>query len=266
MWLASVDGAITPADEARIPVTDEGLLRGDGVFEVIRVYGGAPVRLGRAPRAPRPDLRRAAPASRTSTPCAPRRRRCSRRPASPSRCCGSSSRAAAAASRSSSRCPRAGATARVATITYAPTRVLDGLKTLSYAGNMLAVPPREGAGLRRGAARHAARPRARGPDVVVLLGRRTAGCARRRCPRASSTRSPAAKLLRHATSRSARARSTTCAPPRRRSSPRRCARSCRSRRSTTSSCPPAPGPVTRAAHAAFARSSSASSRAADRFT
>src|SRR5205085_3066922 len=28
--------------------------------------------------------------------------------------------------------------ARVATITYAPTRVLDGLKTLSYAANMLA--------------------------------------------------------------------------------------------------------------------------------
>ena len=29
-------------------------------------------------------------------------------------------------------------TARVATVTYSPTRVLDGLKTLSYAGNMLA--------------------------------------------------------------------------------------------------------------------------------
>ena len=30
------------------------------------------------------------------------------------------------------------ASARVATVTYAPNRVLDGLKTLSYAGNMLA--------------------------------------------------------------------------------------------------------------------------------
>jgi branched-chain amino acid aminotransferase len=28
--------------QARIPVTDEGLLRGDGVFEVVRVYGGKP--------------------------------------------------------------------------------------------------------------------------------------------------------------------------------------------------------------------------------
>jgi branched-chain amino acid aminotransferase len=40
--LASVDGVITPADEARIPVTDHGLLRGDGVFEVVRLYGGRP--------------------------------------------------------------------------------------------------------------------------------------------------------------------------------------------------------------------------------
>jgi branched-chain amino acid aminotransferase len=38
--LASVDGDVMPAREATIPVTDEGLLRGDGVFEVIRVYDG----------------------------------------------------------------------------------------------------------------------------------------------------------------------------------------------------------------------------------
>ena len=40
--LASIDGKIMPADEATIPATDEGLLRGDGVFEVIRVYDGKP--------------------------------------------------------------------------------------------------------------------------------------------------------------------------------------------------------------------------------
>ena len=40
--LASVDGAITLASGATIPATDEGLLRGDGVFEVIRVYDGQP--------------------------------------------------------------------------------------------------------------------------------------------------------------------------------------------------------------------------------
>src|SRR5215210_7077147 len=43
--LASLDGAIGPAEEMRIPVTDEGLLRGDGAFEVIRVYGGRPLAL-----------------------------------------------------------------------------------------------------------------------------------------------------------------------------------------------------------------------------
>ena len=45
MWLASIDGAITPTEEALIPVSDEGLLRGDGGFEVLRVYGGRPFAL-----------------------------------------------------------------------------------------------------------------------------------------------------------------------------------------------------------------------------
>jgi branched-subunit amino acid aminotransferase/4-amino-4-deoxychorismate lyase len=39
--LGVLDGRLAPADELTIPVTDEGLLRGDGVFEVIRVYDGA---------------------------------------------------------------------------------------------------------------------------------------------------------------------------------------------------------------------------------
>ncbi len=38
--LASVDGTIGPADAMTVPVTDEGLLRGDGVFEVARLYAG----------------------------------------------------------------------------------------------------------------------------------------------------------------------------------------------------------------------------------
>jgi branched-chain amino acid aminotransferase len=40
--LACVDGVVTEPAAAHIPVTDEGLLRGDGVFEVVRVYGGRP--------------------------------------------------------------------------------------------------------------------------------------------------------------------------------------------------------------------------------
>src|SRR3954463_3545219 len=38
--LVCVDGTVMPAEEATIPATDEGLLRGDGAFEVIRVYDG----------------------------------------------------------------------------------------------------------------------------------------------------------------------------------------------------------------------------------
>jgi branched-chain amino acid aminotransferase len=40
--LACVDGVVMEPAQAHIPVTDEGLLRGDGVFEVVRVYGGRP--------------------------------------------------------------------------------------------------------------------------------------------------------------------------------------------------------------------------------
>jgi branched-chain amino acid aminotransferase len=44
--LASVDGRISPAPEATISITDDGLLRGDGAFEMIRLYGGRPFALG----------------------------------------------------------------------------------------------------------------------------------------------------------------------------------------------------------------------------
>ncbi len=44
--LASVDGRITATAEATIPLKDDGLYRGDGVFEVIRLYGGRPYALG----------------------------------------------------------------------------------------------------------------------------------------------------------------------------------------------------------------------------
>src|SRR4051794_41865079 len=43
--LACLDGVTTPAAEASIPVVDEGFIRGDGVFEVVRVYDGKPYKL-----------------------------------------------------------------------------------------------------------------------------------------------------------------------------------------------------------------------------
>jgi branched-chain amino acid aminotransferase len=44
--LTSVDGRILPTIEACIAADDDGLLRGDGVFEVIRLYAGRPFALG----------------------------------------------------------------------------------------------------------------------------------------------------------------------------------------------------------------------------
>ena len=38
--LISVDGVVTPASEAVLPLPDDGLFRGDGVFEVLRAYRG----------------------------------------------------------------------------------------------------------------------------------------------------------------------------------------------------------------------------------
>jgi branched-chain amino acid aminotransferase len=43
--LASVDGELSPVAEATVPLKDDGLYRGDGVFEVIRLYAGHPFAL-----------------------------------------------------------------------------------------------------------------------------------------------------------------------------------------------------------------------------
>lgn len=43
--LASINGEITPTAEAMIPLKDDGLYRGDGAFEVIKLYDGSPFAL-----------------------------------------------------------------------------------------------------------------------------------------------------------------------------------------------------------------------------
>ncbi|MGH2970212.1 MAG: aminotransferase class IV, partial [Solirubrobacteraceae bacterium] len=135
--LASLDGVIGPAAEARIPVTDEGLLRGDGAFEVARLYGGRPFAIedhyarlertceGLRLQADLEALRREVEALLAEAgPLEALLRivltRGGRRIAT------------------IEPVPHHMPVARVATVTYAPNRVLDGLKTLSYAGNMLA--------------------------------------------------------------------------------------------------------------------------------
>lgn len=43
--LCSIDGSIAPIGESMISVADDGFLRGDGAFEVARLYGGRPFAL-----------------------------------------------------------------------------------------------------------------------------------------------------------------------------------------------------------------------------
>jgi branched-chain amino acid aminotransferase len=127
------------ASSATIPATDEGLLRGDGVFEVVRLYAGrafafeehlqrlersaSNLRLPLDLEAVRSDawrLLRHAGTGRDHellrivvTRGGKRLLLTESLPPTPDR-------------------------VRLATITYAPTRILDGVKSLSYAANMLA--------------------------------------------------------------------------------------------------------------------------------
>jgi branched-chain amino acid aminotransferase len=137
--LASIDGDIMAAEAASISVLDEGLVRGDGVFEVMRLYDGRPFavdehleRMERSARnlrlpldleAVRAEMWRLV-AEAGSGPAHGQLRimvtRGGRRillteplHESPEH-------------------------TRLATVTYAPTRILDGVKSLSYAANMLA--------------------------------------------------------------------------------------------------------------------------------
>jgi branched-chain amino acid aminotransferase len=135
--LASVDGTIGPAEEARIPVADDGLLRGDGAFEVMRLYGGRPF----AGDDHFARLRRSCAGLRLEADFDALR--------------GEVAALLAAAgpieailrivlTRGGRRIaiveplPHRAQVARVSVVRYAPGRVLDGLKTLSYGANMLA--------------------------------------------------------------------------------------------------------------------------------
>jgi branched-chain amino acid aminotransferase len=46
-FFASVNGRVTPAEEARVSVLDNGFTFGDAVYETLRTYAGRPFRLGR---------------------------------------------------------------------------------------------------------------------------------------------------------------------------------------------------------------------------
>jgi branched-chain amino acid aminotransferase len=135
--LASVDGTVTPTAAATVPMKDDGLYRGDGAFEVIRIYDGKPFalgdhldRLGRSAAAIELEFDRAAleaeieglleAAGEVDGQLRLIVTRGGRRIAA------------------TEPIPDHGETLTLATVTYSPTVILNGVKSLSYAANMQA--------------------------------------------------------------------------------------------------------------------------------
>jgi branched-chain amino acid aminotransferase len=137
--LASIDGLVTLASEAMIPATDEGLLRGDGAFEVIRVYDGQAFALEEHLR----RLERSASNLRLPLDVEAVRADAHRLLAHAG---GGADHEALriVITRGGRRLlltepvPEVRESVRLSSITYSPTRLLDGVKSLSYAANMLA--------------------------------------------------------------------------------------------------------------------------------
>jgi branched-chain amino acid aminotransferase len=134
--LAILDGTVMPAHEARLPVTDDGLLRGDAVFEVIRLYGGRPFaldehleRMARSAANLRLEFSPADVAADIATLVAE-----AGAPDGMIRVVSTRGGHRFALLEDLYDLPP---TLALASVTYAPTRVLDGVKSLSYAANML---------------------------------------------------------------------------------------------------------------------------------
>jgi branched-chain amino acid aminotransferase len=135
--LASVDGVISPTTEATIPLRDDGLYRGDGVFEVIRLYAGEPFalsehldRLERSAASIELPVERGAIERELDALLAE---------------FGSGeAQLRIVLTRGGRRIllteelPERGSSARVATVTYSPSVILTGVKSLSYGANMQA--------------------------------------------------------------------------------------------------------------------------------
>ena len=135
--LASLDGQIQPAAQATIPITDEGFLRGDGAFEVIRLYAGRPFALGEHLE----RMARTASNLRLSFDAAAFEADVS---ALLAQSHGGDGQLRLVATRGGRRLAIVEPLAKgpellaMRTITYSPSRMLDDVKSLSYAANMLA--------------------------------------------------------------------------------------------------------------------------------
>ena len=134
---ASVDGTVSPTAEATVPLRDDGLYRGDGAFEVIRIYGGRLFALGdhldrleRSAAAIELEFDRAAVEREIDALLA--------------RLGDADGQLRVIVTRGGRRIavteplPPHAETLRLATVTYCPTVILNGVKSLSYAANMQA--------------------------------------------------------------------------------------------------------------------------------
>jgi branched-chain amino acid aminotransferase len=144
--LASVDGEIRPTHESSVPLPDDGLYRGDGVFEVIRLYGGRPFALG----AHLDRLERSAAAIELPVERALIESELHALLAHAGDQDGQLRIVLTRAGRRvllTEELPPRGATVRLATVRYSPSVILDGVKSISYAANMEAtrIAQREGA-------------------------------------------------------------------------------------------------------------------------
>jgi branched-chain amino acid aminotransferase len=135
--LAILDGDVMDVAEAHIPVTDEGLLRGDGVFEVVRLYNGAPYGLEEHLQ----RMARSAAALRLSFDIDAVRDDAEKLLEMSEPADGALRLLVTRGGRRIGiveDLPVMPETVALVAVTYSPTRVLDGVKSLSYAANMLA--------------------------------------------------------------------------------------------------------------------------------
>jgi branched-chain amino acid aminotransferase len=135
--LASVDGRIAPTAESTVPLQDDGLYRGDGAFEVIRIYGGKLFALGDH----LDRLERSAVAIELEFDRAALEREIDALLAELGDADGQLRLIVTRGGRriaATEPLPPHGETLRLATVTYSPTVILTGVKSLSYAANMQA--------------------------------------------------------------------------------------------------------------------------------
>src|SRR3954467_3412411 len=147
--LGILDGTVLPADEVHIPARDEGLLRGDGVFEVMRLYDGEPFALDdHLERMERSAGNLLLPLDADAVPPHIRTLLAAGLRADIRTLLDAGQPTDGVVrvlvTRGGHRIgfleplPELPETLALKTITYSPTRILDGVKSLSYGGNMLA--------------------------------------------------------------------------------------------------------------------------------